>query len=84
MKRFLLAFTAGRALRYTLVALLAVTYGRRIVRIWSGTLDKWSGPLLTAFFVMFLGMLAFGIWQFRRSSNAPELASSLASNNTTA
>lgn len=84
LKRFLLAFTVGRTLRYTLVALLAVTYGRRIVRIWSGTLDKWSGPLLTAFFAMFIAMLAFGIWQFRRSSNTPELATSFVSNNTTA
>jgi membrane protein YqaA with SNARE-associated domain len=66
-KRFLLAFSAGRIIRYTLVAWLAVAYGRRIVRVWSGTLDKWSAPLLWVFISFLTCGIAYGIWQFRRN-----------------
>lgn len=82
LRRFLIAFSSGRVVRYALVAWLAVSYGRRIVRIWSGTLDKWSGPLLAVFFAASVAMTAYGFWQFRRSSGS--LAHNLASNNTTA
>lgn len=44
--RFLAVYGAARALRYSLVAWLGVEYGPRVVRMWSGTLQKWSAPLL--------------------------------------
>jgi len=55
--RFLAIFGTARGLRYSFIAWLGVTYGRRIVRLWSGTLQKWSTPLL----IMFLLLLAVGI-----------------------
>ncbi len=70
-KRFLIAYSAARILRYSLVAWLAVTYGRRIVRLWSGTLDKWAAPFLWAFVALLLCGFCFGFWKFRNTKNTP-------------
>jgi len=63
--RFLAVFGAARGLRYSFIAWLGVTYGRRIVRLWSGSLQKWSTPLLCAFVVLLTAGLCFGIWKIR-------------------
>lgn len=63
--RFLAVFGVARCLRYSFIAWLGAVYGRHMVRVWSGTLQKWSTPLLC----MFVGLLAagvgFGIWKAR-------------------
>ena len=63
--RFLAVFGAARSLRYSFIAWLGVIYGRRIVRLWSGSLQQWSTPLLC----VFLGLLGAGIclviWKIR-------------------
>jgi membrane protein YqaA with SNARE-associated domain len=64
-KRFLIVFGAARSVRYAVVAWLAVVYGRRMVRLWSATLDKWSAPLLWAFTGMALTGICIGIWKLR-------------------
>lgn len=64
-ERFLLAFGAARSLRFALITWLAATYGRRVVRLWSGTLDKWSAPLMWVFGSALIIAICFGIWQFR-------------------
>jgi membrane protein YqaA with SNARE-associated domain len=56
-RRFLVIFGAARSLRYCFIAWLGVTYGRRIVRLWSGSLQKWSTLMLC----VFVGLLAAGI-----------------------
>jgi membrane protein YqaA with SNARE-associated domain len=56
--RFLAVFGAARALRYSLIAWLGVAYGRHVVRLWTGTLQKWSTPLLCVFVALLIG----GIW----------------------
>ena len=66
LRRFLLVFGVSRTLRYGLVAWLAVIYGRRVIRLWSGTLEKWSEPLGWTFGVLVVGGLAYGIWKLRR------------------
>ncbi len=63
--RFLLVFGAARCLRYSLIAWLAAAYGRHIVRVWSGTLEKWSTPLLWAFVGLLGAGVCFGIWKIR-------------------
>jgi membrane protein DedA with SNARE-associated domain len=55
--RFLVVCGAARSLRYSLIAWLGVTYGLHIVRDWSGTLRRWSVPLL----FVFAGLLVFGV-----------------------
>jgi membrane protein YqaA with SNARE-associated domain len=76
--RFLVVFGAARALRYSLVAWLAVAYGRRVVSIWSGTLQKWSTPLLCVFVGLMVAGVGFGIWKVRavRKSDAAKKPSS--------
>jgi membrane protein YqaA with SNARE-associated domain len=64
--RFLIVFGAARSLRYCFVAWLGVTYGRNIVRMYSGALQKWSTPLLCIFVALMLAGAGFGIWKIRR------------------
>jgi membrane protein YqaA with SNARE-associated domain len=75
--RFLLAYGAGRTLRYSLIAWLGAVYGRQVVHLWSGTLQRWSPPLLAACLALLAGSIAFGIWKIsllRKSEAAKELA----------
>jgi membrane protein YqaA with SNARE-associated domain len=77
LRRFLVVFGAARALRYSLVACLAVFYGRGVVRMWSGTLQKWSMPLLCIFVALMAAGVCFGIWKIRslRKSDAAKMRS---------
>jgi membrane protein YqaA with SNARE-associated domain len=77
-RRFLAVFGAARSLRYSFIAWLGATYGRSIVRLWSGSLQKWSTPLLCAFAVLVIASLCFGIWEIsglRKVDAAKKLAS---------
>jgi membrane protein YqaA with SNARE-associated domain len=67
VRRFLLVFGSARALRYGLIAWLGVTYGRRVIRLWSATLDRWSTPLAWTFGIVVAGGILYGLWRFRRS-----------------
>ena len=63
--RFLVVFGAARCLRYSLVSWLGVVYGRHVIRLWSGTLQRWSGPILLLFAAMLVAGMCFGIWKVR-------------------
>jgi len=63
--RFLAAYGAARILRYSFIAWLGVTYGRKIVRLWSGTLQTWSNPLICVFVGLMVAGLCYGIWKIR-------------------
>jgi membrane protein YqaA with SNARE-associated domain len=65
-RAFLLTFGAARTLRYSFVAWLAVRYGRHIVRMWSGTLEKWQTPLLWSFAAVVVSGVIYGIVKLRR------------------
>ncbi len=67
-RRFLVAFGAGRALRYSLMGWLAIRYGRHIIKAWSATLDEWSAPILWTFTGLTAAGLAFSIWKLRHSA----------------
>ena len=64
-RRFLVVFSAARSLRYSFVAWLGVTYGRKIVRSFAGNLQKWSTPLLCVFVSLLVASVCFGIWKIR-------------------
>lgn len=74
-RRFLLVFGAARSLRYSCIAWLGVAYGRRIVHLWSGSLEKWSIPLLCVFLVLLAAATCAGIWKVRslRKSDEAEM-----------
>jgi membrane protein DedA with SNARE-associated domain len=64
-RNFMLAFGTARILRYSFVAWLAVVYGRNIVRMWAGTLEKWSTPLLWVFAAVVVSGVCLGIVKLR-------------------
>lgn len=64
-RRFLAVYGAARSLRYSFVAWLGVAYGRRIVRMWTGTLEKWSTPLLCVFVGLLVVGVIYGIGKMR-------------------
>jgi membrane protein YqaA with SNARE-associated domain len=64
-RRFLAVFGAARSLRYCFIAWLGVAYGRSIVRLWSGSLQKWSTPLLCVFVGLMIAGACYGIWKVR-------------------
>ena len=64
-RRFLVVYGAARTLRYSFIAWLAAVYGRRIVRMWSGSLQKWSTPLLCLFMGLLVVGVCYGIWKVR-------------------
>jgi membrane protein YqaA with SNARE-associated domain len=63
--RFLAVYGAARTIRYSLIAWLGVIYGRHLVRLFSGTLQRWSAPLLWIFGGLLVGSLCFGVWKVR-------------------
>jgi len=63
--RFLAIYGAARTLRYSLIAWLAVAYGRHAIRLWSGTLEKWSTPLMCVFAGVMAAGICYGIWKVR-------------------
>jgi membrane protein YqaA with SNARE-associated domain len=63
--RFLAVFCAARCVRYSLIVWLAAVYGRRVVRLWSGTLAKWSTPLLWVFAGVMACSICIGIAKYR-------------------
>lgn len=76
-RRFLLVYGAARTLRYSFIAWLAAAYGRRIVRMWSGSLEKWSTPLMCLFLGLMVAGVCFGIWKvsgLRKVDAAEKLA----------
>ena len=75
-RRFLIVYGSARSLRYGLVAWLGVVYGRSVARLWSGTLQKWTAPLLWVLIGMLLAGVAFGVGKVRslRKSEAAEKA----------
>lgn len=63
--RFLVVYGAARTLRYSLVAWLGVAYGRRALHLWSGTLQKWSAPLVWVLGGLLVVGVCLGIWKVR-------------------
>ncbi|MGA2728619.1 MAG: VTT domain-containing protein [Terracidiphilus sp.] len=63
--RFLVVYGAARTARYSFIAWLGVAYGRRVIRLWSGTLQKWSAPLIWMFVGLMVVGACIGIWKIR-------------------
>jgi len=75
-RRFLVVYGSARTLRYSLIAWLGVVYGRHAIRLWSGSLQKWSTPLIGVFAGLLIAGTCFGIWKvsgLRKIDAAKEL-----------
>lgn len=62
-RRFLIVYGSARTLRYSLIAWLGVVYGRHAIRLWSGTLQRWSTPLICVFVTLLIAGTCYGIWK---------------------
>jgi hypothetical protein len=58
-------YGGARTLRYSAIAWLGVAYGRSLIRLWSGSLQKWSAPLLWVFVGLMIAGGCFAIWKIR-------------------
>lgn len=65
-RKFLSAFASARALRYGLVAWVAATYGRRVLRVWNLYLADWSSTILWTFLGLLVAAMAFGFWKYHQ------------------
>lgn len=63
--RFLVVYGAARTIRYSVIAWVGLVYGRHVIRIYSGTLQRWSAPLLWIFGGLMAGSLCYGFWKVR-------------------
>ncbi len=70
LNRYLAALIPARIVRYGAIAWAAATYGRVMIRWWTRNLAGWSNIILTTFLVMLVGSIVYGIWQYRRQSQA--------------
>ena len=73
-KKFLLAFAAGRTVRYGVVAWLGVKYGRHIIHAWRLYLADYAGEIGWGIAAVSLAGVGFGVYKFlkiRRELRAP-------------
>jgi membrane protein YqaA with SNARE-associated domain len=74
-KRFLISFGLARTFRYALVAWLAATYGRAMVRAFRHYLSGWSTTLMWIYLGLVVAGILYGLWKFRHQrgqSGLPE------------
>ena len=69
-KQFLWSFFSARVVRYSLIAWLGATYGRRVLRLWSGYLAGWADVILWVFLGLLIVAIVFGIWKYRHDQRA--------------
>jgi len=63
VQKFLIAFTVGRGIRFTLLAYLGATYGRHILR-WMSKYGDW---ILAVVLAMTVVAIAVGVLRWRKS-----------------
>ena len=72
--RFLIFFGIARTIRYSLLAWLGVTFGHRIVRTWTKSLNQWSATILWAYAALVALGIAFGLWKYLKGKRAANQA----------
>ena len=65
-KKFLVSFSLARTFRYALVAWLAATYGRAMVRAFRHYLAGWSTTIMWIYLGLVAAGICYGVWKFRR------------------
>lgn len=73
-RQFLWSFSIARAVRYSLIAWLGATYGRRVLRLWSGYLAGWADVILWVFLGLLVAAIVFGVWKYRRDRHGDRVA----------
>ena len=73
---FLISFAAARTVRYSFIAWLGATYGRRMLPLWSRYLAGWADVILWVFLGLLVAAILFGIWKYRHDQRAGSKAGS--------
>jgi membrane protein YqaA with SNARE-associated domain len=76
-KKFFVSFSLARVFRYSLVAWLAATWGRVVVRAFRHYLSGWSSIIMWIYLGLMAAAILYGIWKFRRQgrqSTKPQAA----------
>jgi membrane protein YqaA with SNARE-associated domain len=72
-KRFLVSFGLARTFRYSLVAWLADTYGRVVVRVFRQYLAGWSTTIVWIYLGLVVAGILYGLWKFHHQRRQPGL-----------
>jgi len=72
-KRFLISFSMARTFRYALVAWLAATYGRAVVRAFRHYLAGWSTTFMWVYLGLVVAGILYGLWKFFHQRREPGL-----------
>jgi membrane protein YqaA with SNARE-associated domain len=67
-RKFMITFTASRALRHTIAAWLGIHYGRHIIRLWNAVSAKYATPVLIVIWTLIIISSAFAFWKLYKTS----------------
>src|SRR5580693_2126212 len=62
-KKFMITFTASRALRHSIAAWLGIRYGRHILRMWNALSAKYATPVLIVIWTHIIVSAAIAFWK---------------------
>ena len=69
-RKFMVTFTASRAIRHTIAAWLGIHYGRHILRIWNSISAKYATPFLIVLWTLIILSAAIAFWKLYKTSRA--------------
>ena len=69
-KKFMITFTASRALRHSIAAWLGIRYGRHILRMWNALSAKYATPVLIVIWTLIIVSAAIAFWKLYKTSRA--------------
>jgi membrane protein DedA with SNARE-associated domain len=73
LKKFMVAFTASRAIRHTIAVLLGIRYGKAVLHLWFKFSDKYGTAILIvlwAFILISCGIAFYQLWKTSRTIQA--------------
>jgi membrane protein YqaA with SNARE-associated domain len=74
-RQYFTAFTLARGIRYSFVAWVGATYGRRVLRVWNNSLAGWSNIIVWSFIGLMVAAILFGVWKYRREQQGWQASS---------
>jgi membrane protein YqaA with SNARE-associated domain len=69
-KKFMITFTASRAMRHAIAVWLGIHYGRHILRIWNAISAKYATPVLIVIWTLIIVSAAIAFWKLYKTSRA--------------
>jgi membrane protein DedA with SNARE-associated domain len=67
-KKFLILFTASRAVRHSIAVWLGIHYGRHILHLWNSLSAKYATPILIVIWTLILVSCTIAFWKIYKTS----------------